>query len=76
MGIKKFDQERCVAGCDICIDDCPMDVFYRDEETGKAKAAYPQDCYECLLCEEECPAKAIKISPAVVRKVWYPYKNN
>ncbi len=75
MGIKKFDQESCVAGCGICIDDCPMDVFSEDPETGKAQAAYPQDCYECLLCEEEYPAKVIKISPAVVRKVWYPYKN-
>ncbi len=73
MGIKKFDQEHCVPGCDICIDDCPLDVFDRDPDTGKARAAHPEDCWECLLCEEECPAKAIKISPAVVRKLWYPY---
>ena len=73
MGIKKFDQEHCIAGCAICIEDCPTDVFARDPETGKARVAFPQDCWECLLCEEECPAKVIKISPAVARKVWYPY---
>lgn len=73
MGIKKFDQARCIAGCVVCIEDCPTDVFCKDPETGKAKAAYPEDCWECLLCEAECPGKAIKISPAAVRKLWYPF---
>ncbi len=73
MVVKKFEQERCLSGCSICIDDCPMNVFARDAKTGKARVAYPQDCWECLLCEAECPAKAIKISPAVARRVWYPY---
>lgn len=73
MGIKSFSQEKCIVGCEICIEDCPTDVFDKDPQTGKARAAYPEDCWECLLCEEECPGKAIKISPAAVRKLWYPF---
>ncbi len=73
MGIKSFKQELCTAGCNICIDDCPTDVFVLDSETGKASVAYPEDCWECLLCEEECPGKAIQISPAAVRKLYYPF---
>ncbi|MDP2720291.1 MAG: ferredoxin family protein [Dehalococcoidia bacterium] len=73
MGIKSFDQNLCINGCRICIDDCPTDVFAPEPATGKAKAAYPEDCWECLLCEEECPGKAIKISLAAVRKLYYPF---
>jgi NAD-dependent dihydropyrimidine dehydrogenase PreA subunit len=73
MGIKSFNAELCVAGCRRCIEDCPTDVFALDPKTGKARVAYPEDCWECLLCEHECPGKAIKISPAAVRKLWYPY---
>ncbi len=73
MVVKSLDQELCVAGCDICIEDCPTDVFALDADTGKARVAYPEDCWECLLCEEKCPAKAIKISPAAARKLWYPF---
>lgn len=73
MGIKNFDQSRCVTGCDICLEDCPTDVFGRDSQTGKARVAHPADCWECLLCAEKCPGKAIQISPSAARKLWYPY---
>jgi len=73
MGIKSFSQDQCVAGCRICIDDCPTDVFATDERNGKATVAYPEDCWECLICEKECPGKAIRITPAAVRKIWYPF---
>ncbi len=73
MGIKSFDAELCVSGCELCVADCPTDVFALDPKTGKARVAYPEDCWECLLCEDQCPGKAIKISPAAVRKLWYPF---
>lgn len=73
MGIKSFIQEKCISGCDICLEDCPTDVFALDRETGKARVAHPGDCWECLLCEEKCPGKAIQITPSAARKLWYPY---
>ncbi len=73
MGIKSFDAKMCVAGCGLCVEECPTDVFTLDAETGKARVSYPEDCWECLLCEDHCPGKAIKISPAAVRKLWYPF---
>lgn len=73
MGIKSFNVELCVAGCGLCVEECPTDVFAIDQDTDKARVAYPEDCWECLLCEDRCPGNAIKISPAAVRKLWYPF---
>ncbi len=73
MSIKSFNQEACIAGCDICLEDCPTDVFGRDPKNEKARVVHPGDCWECLLCEEKCPGKAIQISPAAARKLWYPF---
>lgn len=74
MGIKRFDAEVC-NGCGICIDDCPMDVFALDQATGKARVAYPEDCWECLtnFCEIGCPVHAIETTPGAVRKLNKPY---
>jgi NAD-dependent dihydropyrimidine dehydrogenase PreA subunit len=40
-----------------------MDVLRIDEETGKVKAKYPQDCVACWTCESFCPLGCIDISP-------------
>jgi ferredoxin len=40
-----------------CIDLCPYDVF--TDEEGEVKVANPEDCIECTVCIELCPAKAI-----------------
>ena len=34
-----------------------------DEKNQKAVAKYPEDCMVCMLCEEDCPQKAIYVSP-------------
>ncbi len=73
MGVTRYNEDLC-NGCGICIEDCPMDVFQRDPATGKAKMVYPKDCWECLLCEFDCPTKALEVSPAAVRPLFYPYK--
>lgn len=71
MGIQSINLELC-DGCGICIDDCPMDVLYINEQ-GKAFARYAADCYECYLCEIYCPQKAIVVSPAAARKLHFGY---
>ncbi len=74
MGIKTFREELC-NGCGLCVEDCPMDVFVMDEATGKAKLAYPEDCWECnrFFCETGCPTQAIEVTPAAVHKLYKPY---
>lgn len=44
-----------------CIEVCPVDALYRDEETN-AVLCDDSKCVGCGLCAEECPIGAIKIS--------------
>ncbi len=75
MGVKRINQDLCKAGCTICVDECPYDVFYIDEAKGKATVRYPEDCNECyyfFLCEKACPVKgAIEVEPQVAEKLWF-----
>jgi len=72
MGITFYSEELC-NGCGLCIEECPVDVYVEDPETGKAKIAYLEDCWDCLLCELICPTEAIKVSPAATRRLREPY---
>ena len=62
MGIKHIKEELC-NGCNICVQDCPMDVIRLNEETETAYIAYAKDCAVCYICELDCPEKAIKVQP-------------
>lgn len=72
MGIQKIDQKLCT-GCEVCVDDCPMDVIRMNEETGKAYVAYPGDCHSCLQCEESCPVDAVDMKVELARQLWFSY---
>lgn len=72
MGIEKIDQELC-NGCEICFDDCPMDVIRMDKQTGKAYMAYGKDCGVCFQCVDGCPTGAISVSPLAPRELILPY---
>lgn len=66
MAVKYINPELC-DGCNICVEDCPVEVFVLNPATGKAVAAYNRDCWECFLCQDICPKKAIEVSPASER---------
>jgi NAD-dependent dihydropyrimidine dehydrogenase PreA subunit len=53
-------EERCIRGCRICIDSCPVDCLHVDPETGKAHMRY-DECWYCLACEIDCPKDAITV---------------
>jgi NAD-dependent dihydropyrimidine dehydrogenase PreA subunit len=72
MGIRKIDCGRCT-GCEVCVDHCPMDVIRMDEQTGKAFIKYLRDCQSCFLCELDCPAGAIYVTPERERRIPLPW---
>lgn len=62
MVIERIDQELC-NGCEICFNNCTMDVIRMDEKSKKAVIKYPEDCICCAYCELDCPEMAIYVSP-------------
>jgi NAD-dependent dihydropyrimidine dehydrogenase PreA subunit len=54
------DQGRCITGCHICIDSCPVDCLAVDAATGKAHMRH-DECWYCLACELDCPRDAITV---------------
>ena len=62
MVIERIDQELC-NGCEICVNNCTMDVIRMDEKGKKAVIKYPEDCICCAYCELDCPKEAIYVAP-------------
>jgi len=55
-----IDRGLCV-GCGICEDPCPLDVIYMDEEAKKPCIKYPEECWYCGSCRQDCSEGAIQI---------------
>lgn len=61
------NEERCIKGCRVCIDSCPVDCLATNPETGKAHMRF-DECWYCLACETDCPKDAIVVKiPYLVR---------
>ena len=61
------NEERCIKGCRVCIDSCPVDCLAVNPETGKAHMRF-DECWYCLACETDCPKDAIVVKiPYLVR---------
>jgi NAD-dependent dihydropyrimidine dehydrogenase PreA subunit len=63
--IESIDASLC-NGCGICIDSCMSDVIRMDETTNEPVIKYPEDCATCLVCQMDCPEKAIMVSPKIL----------
>ena len=62
MVIERINQELC-NGCEICLNNCTMDVIRMDYKSQKAVIKYPEECICCAYCELDCPEGAIYVSP-------------
>jgi NAD-dependent dihydropyrimidine dehydrogenase PreA subunit len=61
------DLGKCIKGCRICIDSCPVDCLAVNVETGHAHMKN-DECWYCLACEIDCPKDAIVVKiPFLVR---------
>ena len=70
MPVKRIDRTKCTL-CGNCALVCPLDVF---QKMGRfVYIAYPEDCMTCFLCEIECPAGAIYVSPERGMQKILPY---
>jgi NAD-dependent dihydropyrimidine dehydrogenase PreA subunit len=54
-------------GCEECVNLCPADVLYFDENSKKPYIAFPEDCLDCYTCALFCPLECIKIHPTRFR---------
>jgi len=54
------DETKCIKGCRVCIDSCPVDCLAVNPETGKSHMAF-DECWYCLACEIDCPKDAITV---------------
>jgi len=56
-----INKEKCIK-CGKCADVCSEDVFYGTEKTGFPSVTYPEECWHCSACQQECPVDgAIRI---------------
>ena len=61
------DESRCIQGCHICVESCPVDCLAIDPATRKSHMKY-DDCWYCLACEVDCPTNAITVKiPYLIR---------
>lgn len=54
-----IDEKTCIR-CGACVEHCPGDVLYLDEE-GLPLEKYPDDCWYCGVCQVECPVECIQL---------------
>jgi NAD-dependent dihydropyrimidine dehydrogenase PreA subunit len=56
--IPTVDAEKC-AGCEECVDVCPVEVF--EMENDKSVVVEPDECLGCESCVEVCEEGAITV---------------
>lgn len=72
MAIEVLDEGLC-NGCGICVNVCPEDVLYMDEDRKVAYIKYPEDCVACFACEFFCPLDCIKVGKERALELPLPY---
>lgn len=54
------DESKCLTGCKLCVDSCPVDCLAIHPERKKSFMKF-DECWYCLACEVDCPTNAITV---------------
>ncbi len=61
------DEGRCIPGCRVCVDSCPVDCLAINPATDRSHMKF-DECWYCLACEVDCPTDAITVKiPLLLR---------
>lgn len=55
-----IDSDKCTR-CGTCFDVCTEDVYFNSQTGEVPSVTYPDFCFHCNCCVEECPVEAIKL---------------
>ena len=55
-----IDKKKCIK-CGLCVEACPVDVYYGTKDKDIPTATYGEDCFFCGACLLECPKDAINL---------------
>ncbi|HEX4249563.1 MAG TPA: ferredoxin family protein [Pseudonocardia sp.] len=62
-----IDQDKCISGCTLCVDMCPLDSLSIHAESGKAHM-HVDECWYCGPCAARCPTDAVTVNiPLLLR---------
>lgn len=56
----RIDETKCIQ-CGACADVCAEDVYFGSELGKTPVVRYPEFCFHCNCCVEECPGQAISL---------------
>lgn len=57
----EVDQAKCIEGCNLCVEVCPLDALAIDPETNKAYM-HVDECWYCGPCADRCPTGAVTVN--------------
>lgn len=61
------DESKCIVGCTLCVDMCPLDSLAINPESGKAYM-HVDECWYCGPCAARCPVDAVRVDiPLLLR---------
>ncbi len=63
MEVIDISAEVLIVGGGLCDSICPADAIYlkTSEETSIPYLRYPEECWHCGSCRQDCPEEAIEI---------------
>lgn len=66
----QIDETKCTQ-CGTCVDVCAEDVYFASEDGNVPVVSYPEFCFNCNCCVEECPAEAIHLRIPLTEMLLY-----